>query len=181
MLTGEGCFTVDSLSIVRASENMKLPAETDLALAQMPEGSTGRFGSFGFYNYAIWKFAENVDGAKRFLADYVGSSREAFLASGFQNMPCYKDAVPDLAALTVAEGDRIPGKYSIMQKVPTWTTNVGHPGYTNPAVSEVYAKGLIPKMFAKAATGQLAPEAALGETSREVQLIFEKWKESGKL
>ena len=38
MLTGDGSFTVDSLSIARASENMKLPFSNDLRLAPMPGG-----------------------------------------------------------------------------------------------------------------------------------------------
>ena len=52
---------------------------------------------------SIWKFAENPEGAKQFLVDYVGRSRDAFLASGFQNMPCYPETVPDLATLTAGE------------------------------------------------------------------------------
>ena len=35
-----------------------------------------------------------------------------------------------------------------MKDVASWTTNAGHPGYTNPAVSEVYERGIVSKMFA---------------------------------
>jgi multiple sugar transport system substrate-binding protein len=181
MLTGEGSLTVDSLSIVRASETMKLAFEGSLGLAPMPQGPAARLGTFGFYNYSIWKFADNVEGAKRFLVDYVGRSKEAFLASGFQNMPCYPDTIPDLATLTSSQVNDVPGKYSVMKDVPSWTTNAGHPGCTNPAVSEVYEKGLISRMFAAVATGRLSPEAALDEASQEEQKIFRRWKEAGKI
>ncbi|WP_407526936.1 extracellular solute-binding protein [Methylobacterium oryzisoli] len=180
MLTGEGSFTVDSLSILRASETLNLPFAGDLQIAAMPEGPAARLGSFGFYTYAIWRFAENRQGAERFLVDLTARARDAFLASGFQNMPCYPGAVPDLAALS-AGGEAAPGKYALMKDVPRWTTNVGHPGCTNPAISEIYEKGVVSRMFAAVATGRLAPEAALDEASREAQAIFETWRDRGKV
>jgi multiple sugar transport system substrate-binding protein len=181
MLTGEGCLTVDSLSIPRAAESMKLDFAGDLRLAAMPAGPASRLGSFGFYTYSIWKFAENPEGAKQFLIDYVGQSNAAFLASGFQNMPCYPATVPDLEGLTGAAGNGIAAKYGLMKDVASWTTNVGHPGYTNPAVSEIYARGIVSKMFADVATGRLTPEQALDGADREERAIFDSWRERGHL
>ncbi len=181
MLTGEGCLTVDSLSIPRAAESMKLDFSGDLRLAAMPAGPASRLGSFGFYTYSIWKFAENPEGAKQFLVDYVGQSRAAFLASGFQNMPCYPDTIPDLEALTGGAGNGVAGKYGLMKDVASWTTNTGHPGYTNPAVSEVYQRGTISKLFADVATGRLTPEQALDGADREERAIFDRWRERGQL
>ncbi len=181
MLTGEGCLTIDSLSIPRAAESMKLDFAGDLRLAAMPAGPAARLGSFGFYTYSIWKFAENPEGAKQFLVDYVGRSREAFLASGFQNMPCYPETVPDLEALTGGASSGVAAKYALMKDVASWTTNAGHPGYTNPAVSEVYERGIISKMFANVATARLTPEQALEEADREERAIFDRWRERGQL
>jgi multiple sugar transport system substrate-binding protein len=180
MLTGEGCFTIDSLSIARAAETMRLDFAGDLRLAPMPEGPMSRLGSFGYYTYSIWKFAENPDGAKQFLVDFAGSSRDAFIASGFQNMPCYPGTIPDLEALTRG-GDSTPAKYGLMKDVTSWTTNAGHPGYTNPAVSEVYERGIIAKMFANVATGRLAPEQALDQADAEERAIFDQWRQRGLL
>ena len=181
MLTGEGCLTVDSLSIARAAESMKLDFAGDLRLAAMPTGPAARLGSFGFYTYSIWKFAQNPEGAKQFLVDYVGQSRAAFLASGFQNMPCYPDTVPDLEALTGGAGNGVAEKYGLMKDVASWTTNAGHPGYTNPAISEVYGRGIVSKMFADVATGRMTPEQALDGADREERMIFDKWRERGQL
>jgi multiple sugar transport system substrate-binding protein len=181
MLTGEGCLTVDSLSIARAAETMKLEFGNDLRLAPMPIGPAARLGSFGYYTYSIWKFAENLDAAKRFLVDYVGRSRDAFLASGFQNMPCYPGTVPDLEALTDGTGNSAASKYRLMRDVPSWTTNVGNPGFTNPAVSEVYERGMVSKMFAEVAIGKVSAELALDRADREERIIFDKWRERGQL
>ena len=48
MLNGEGCLTLDTVSIPRASESMKPADRRDLRLAKMPEGPAARLGpAFG--------------------------------------------------------------------------------------------------------------------------------------
>ena len=49
--------------------------------------------------YVIWKFAENIDGAKQFLVDYIGNFKQAFLASEYYNFPCFTQTVPDFKSL----------------------------------------------------------------------------------
>lgn len=183
MLNGEGCLTLDTMSIVRASESTNLLISEDLWLAKPPDGPIARLApSFGFYTYVIWSFAENIDVAKQFLVDYIGSSRQAFLASGFQNYPSFPDVVPDLAPLVASDpASNPPGKYSVLAEVPSWTTNIGHPGYTTAAIAAVFSAGLIPTMFARAATGELTPEEALDQADGHVRGIFQKWRESGEL
>jgi multiple sugar transport system substrate-binding protein len=183
MLNAESCLTLDTMSIIRASESTGLPIAKDLWLGKAPAGPAARLApSFGFHTYVIWNFAENIDGAKQFLADYVGHSREAFLASGFQNTPAFPDTVPDLARVVASAGGAgSSGKYALLAEVASWTTNLGHPGYTSPTISEIYNEGIIPTMFARAATGQIAPEEALDQADREVRRIFQKWKDRGKV
>ena len=183
MLDGEGSLTLDTVSVARASENMRLPIAKDLWLNQAPRGPAGRLAPpFGLHVYIIWNFAENIDGAKQFLVDYIGYSRDAFLASGFQNMPSFPDAVPDLAGLVASNAGASPtGRYRLLADIASWTTNVGYPGYTNPAISEIYNLGIIPTMCARAATGQLTPEEALDQADKQVRQIFHNWKERGKL
>jgi multiple sugar transport system substrate-binding protein len=183
MLEGEGCLTIDTVSVPRASERMDLPVAKDLWLSGAPGGPAARLAPpFGFCTYIIWNFAENIDGAKQFLVDYIGHSRKAFLASGFQNAPAFPETVPDFAAMVANDaGAGSPGRYDLLADVAAWTTNVGHPGYTSPAISEIFHKGLIPTMFARAATGQLTPEDALDQTDQEVRRIFQSWKQRGKV
>jgi multiple sugar transport system substrate-binding protein len=112
--------------------------------------------------------------------DYTGQTREGFLASGFQNMPSFPEAAPDLAELVANDANATPpDKYRVLADCATWTTNVGYPGYTNAAIAEIMDRGLIPTMFARAATGQLTPEEALDQADREVRRIFQSWKERG--
>jgi hypothetical protein len=114
MLTGDGSLTLDTISIVRASENTHLPIADQLGLAGVPEGPAGRLApTFGLHTYFIWSFAQNIDLAKRFLVDYVAQSRQGFIASEFQNMPTFPQAVPDLRQLAAEDPASAiaPGKY----------------------------------------------------------------------
>jgi multiple sugar transport system substrate-binding protein len=97
-------------------------------------------------------------------------------------MPSWPGAIPDLAAVVAHDAGSNPSdKYSFLANISAWTTNVGHPGSTNAAISEIFQNGLISTMFAGAATGRLTPEEALDEADAEVRRIFRKWKENGKL
>jgi multiple sugar transport system substrate-binding protein len=183
MLEGAGSLTLDTISIARASEKMGTPLATDLWLAKPPAGPTARLApSFGFMTYIIWQFADNVDGAKKFLVDYVASSRQGLLASGFQNIAACPRTVPDLPELVTKDvAANPPDRYRLLDDVASWTTNIGYPGYSNPAISEIYTEGIIPTMCAHAATGQLTPEEALEQADGEARRIFQKWKERGKV
>jgi multiple sugar transport system substrate-binding protein len=181
MLNGEGCLTLDTISIPRAADSLHLSFAADLRLMEVPQGPVARLGpSFGFRPYVIWQFAENIEGAKQFLVDYAANLRRAFLASGFQNMPALPGAVPDLADLVVNDPTASPSdKYGLLANALAWTTNIGHPGYTNAAIGEVWGRGLIPRMCARAATGELSPEEALDQADKEMRSIFDVWKGKG--
>jgi multiple sugar transport system substrate-binding protein len=183
MLNGDGCLTLDSVSPCRGSERLELPIADDLRLARMPGGPAQRLGpAWGLATAFIWSFAENIEGAKQFVVDYIGSSRQAFTASEFQNMPIWPGAVPDLANMVAAGPDSgTGGKYGLLKDADSWTTNVGYPGLTSAWIAEVFDRGLISMMFARAATGQLTPEDALDQADSELRRIFQDWKERGKV
>jgi multiple sugar transport system substrate-binding protein len=128
----------------------------------------------------VWKFAENVEGAKKFLTDYTTNFHEAFVAGEFYDFPCFPKTVPDLSKL-IANDPKAhpPDKYKVLDDVLTWATNVGYPGYATAAIDEIYSTWLLNTMFAKVAAGQATPEAALDEAEAACKRIFAKWKEKG--
>ncbi len=133
-------------------------------------------------SYVIWKFAKNIEGAKKFLVDYVAQSREIFIKSQFYNFPCYPKAVPDLNQLISHDTRATPSnKYSVFKDVSEWTVNVGFPGYANPAIDEVFTKWVLPKMFAQAASGKQTLEDALDQGNKEMSHIYQKWQAKGKI
>lgn len=181
MLAGSGCLTIDTMSIIRAAQNKKLPVDEQLALTTLPEGPAGRVGPmFTTNTYVIWRFAKNPGGAKKFLVDYIGRFQEGFLTSGFQNMPSFPNSVPGLDQI-VKSASGPPGRYAVLADVPATMTNVGHPGHSNAATDEVRGKRILSAMFAQAATGDLTPQEAMEQASAAIKPIFDKWREAGKI
>ena len=107
---------------------------------------------------------------------------EGFVAGQFYNFPCFPQTVPDLKTL-LARDDKAnpPDKYKVLEDALDWVTNVGYPGYANAAIDEIFNAWVIPTMFAQAATGKLSPEDALNQADAQVQRIFQKWRERGKI
>jgi multiple sugar transport system substrate-binding protein len=183
ILTGEASFTMNAISITRTAEKDDPEMSRKIWLAKAPRGPVRRMALQHVMNvYSIWNFAENIDGAKKFLVDYVANFREAFAASEFYNFPCFPDTVPDLEE-QLAYDDRAapPDKYKVLADVQEWATNIGYPGHVNAGISEVFGAWLIPQMFRQAATGDLSPQDALDATDRKVRAIFDRWRAQGAL
>jgi hypothetical protein len=73
-------------------------------------------------------------------------------------------------------GSNPPDKLALLAKSLPWSTNLGYPGFANPAEGEIFDTYVITDMFAKAATGALAPKDAMAEASTRAKQIFEKWR-----
>jgi multiple sugar transport system substrate-binding protein len=183
MLAGKGSLALNAISITRTGEEKKIPVADSIWLAKAAQGPVRRIGLEHVMDvYVIWKFAENIDGAKQFLVDYIGNFRQGFMASEFYNFPCFPQTVPDLQQLISHDAKATPpDKYKVLDDVLDWATNVGYPGYANAAIDEIFSTWVISTMFAQAAVGKLTPEAALEQADTEVKRIFQKWRERGKV
>jgi multiple sugar transport system substrate-binding protein len=183
MLAGRGSLTANAISITRAGENQKIPLADRIWLAKAANGPVRRVGVNHLVDaYVIWKFAENIEGAKKFLVDYVAQSRAVFQKSQFYNFPCYPKAVSDINELISHDSQATPpDKYQVFKDVTEWTVNVGFPGYANSAIDEVFSKWILPKMFAQAASGKATIEDALDQGHKEVKQIFDTWSAKGKI
>ena len=183
MLAGRGSVTLNAISVTRTGENQKIPVSDKIWLAKAAQGPMHQVGLQHLLDvYVIWKFADNIKGAKKFLVDFVGDSREVFLASQFYNFPCFPQTVPDLQALIAADPKAVPAnKYKVFRDVTEWTVNLGYPGYANAATDEIYKTWLISTMFATCASGRMSPEDALDEADKICRDIFLKWNTQGKV
>ncbi len=181
MVAGKGSLALNAISITRTAENEKLPISEKIWLAKAAKGPVRRMGLEHVMDvYVIWKFAENIEGAKKFLVDYIGNFKQGFMASEFYNFPCFPKQVPDLKQLISNDAKAKPAnKYAVMSDVLDWATNVGYPGYANAAIDEVFSTWVVNTMFAKAATGAETPEAAIKEAEAACKRIWAKWKEKG--
>lgn len=181
ILAGRSSLVLNAISVTRTGENDKLPIHEKIALAKAAAGPVRRLGLEHVMDcYVIWKFSENIDGAKKFLVDYIDNFRAAFDASQFYNFPCFASTVPDLPKAIGNDPKAVPpDKYAVLGDVLEWATNVGFPGYSNAAIDETWNTWVLNTMFAKAASGAETPEAALAQAETAMKAIWAKWKDRG--
>ena len=181
MLEGRGSLALNAISITRTAEKEDPELSKKIWLARSPAGPARRIGlEHVMCVYVIWKFAENIEGAKKFLVDYIGNFRKVFVASEFYNFPSFPDTVPDLKNLIANDAKAVPpDKYKVLGDVQEWATNVGYPGYANAAIDEIAGTGVITTMFQKAATSEATPEEAIKEAEASCKRIFAVWRERG--
>ncbi len=177
MLAGKVSLVLNAISITREAENKGMAIGDKIGLAKAAKGHVRRLGLEHVMDcYVIWKFAENIGGAKKFLVDYIGNFRQGFLASEFYNFPCFWKQVPDLAQLLEKDSKAKPAdKYKVLLDSPDWATNVGYPGYATAAVDDCFNTWVLNTMFAQASTGAMSPEDAIKEAEAKCKRIWAKW------
>ncbi|HXF55889.1 MAG TPA: extracellular solute-binding protein [Hyphomicrobiaceae bacterium] len=181
MLAGRSSLVLNAISVTRTGENNKMPIHEKIGLAKAAKGPVRRMGLEHVMDcYVIWKFSENIQGAQKFLIDYIDNFKQAFMASEFYNFPCFAKTVPDLKQLISNDKKAVPpDKYAVLEDVLDWATNVGYPGYSTAAISDTWNTWLLNTMFAEAATGAETPEDALKKADAKMKAIWTKWKEKG--
>lgn len=178
MLAGKISFTCNAISITRTAEKQNPEMSKAIQVVPALKGPVRRIAAEHVMDcYVIWKFADNKDGAKQFLVDYINDFESAFKASEFYNFPCFPKTVPNLEKLISNDPSAVPpDKYKVLGSVLDWATNVGYPGYASAAIDEVFNTFVIPTMFAMAARGDVTPEEAVSRADKEIKRIFAKWK-----
>ena len=176
MLAGQVSLVLNAISITREGENKRLPIADQIGLTKALKGPARAIGLEHVMDcYVIWKFAQNKEGAKKFLVDYIDNFHQGFEASQYYNFPCFPSTVANLQQLLAADTHKPAGKYKVLGDVLNWATNVGYPGYANAAVDEIFSTWVINTMFAKAATGTMSPADAVAEADAKARHIFAKW------
>ena len=78
MLAGRSSLVLNAISVTRTGENDKMPIHEKIALAKAAKGPVRRIGLEHVMDcYVIWKFSDNIDGAKKFLVDYIDNFKQA--------------------------------------------------------------------------------------------------------
>mgnify|MGYP001571394957 FL=1 len=181
MIAGKISLALNAISITRTAEKDDPEISKKIQLTKALRGPVRAIGlEHVMQCYVVWKFAENIAGAKKFLVDYTTDFRQGFVAGEFYDFPCFPKTVPDLTTLIASDRKaHPPDKYKVLEDVLGWATNVGYPGYANAAIDEIFGTWVLNVMFAKAASGASTPEDALKEADAACKRIFGKWKEKG--
>ena len=178
MLAGRISYTMNAISITRAAEKDNPEMSRKVWLCPALKGPVRRMSPANVANhYVIWNFAENKEGAKRFLVDLMDNFGEAFTASEFYNFPCFPQTVPDLEARLSRDPKATPpDKYKVLANVLDWTTNIGYPGYATNAINEVASTYILNTTFARVARGEMTAAEGAQSAETELKRIFERWK-----
>ncbi|WP_242355917.1 MULTISPECIES: ABC transporter substrate-binding protein [Anaeromyxobacter] len=178
ILAGKLSFVANAISVTRTAEKENPEMSKKIQIVPALKGPVRRMAAEHVMDcYAIWRFAENPEGAKQFLVDYIDAFAEAFKASEFYNFPCFPKTVPDLKQQIANDPKGSPpDKYAVLGNVLEWATNVGYPGYATAAVDEAFNTFVLPTMFAKVARDELSPEDSAKAAEKELKRIWDKWK-----
>jgi multiple sugar transport system substrate-binding protein len=177
ILSGRASFVCNAISVTRTAEKDDPEMAKKIGLTPALRGPVRRIAAEHVMNcYVVWKFAENPDGAKQFLADLIDHFSDVFREGDSYNFPCFPGSLPDLAQ-RIAKDSKAdpPEKYAVLGSVLDWATNVGFPGYATAAIDEVFNTFVIPTMFARVARREVTPEEAAREAERQVGRIFDRW------
>jgi hypothetical protein len=191
----ETAYILNSISAYRTAQDNKLPVLEHYFFTPALKGPKATLASEHVMSgYVIWKFSKNQDVAKEFLVALIDASKESMLASKLYNFPSFYGAAATetgLASSKKAEsgaawiakqcnndpfGSTPPDKLALLAKSLPWSTNLGYPGFANPAEGEIFDTYVLTDMFAKAATGALSPKDAMAEASTRAKQIFDKWR-----
>jgi multiple sugar transport system substrate-binding protein len=183
LYSGKGSLIFNAISATRTPEDLHLPFSDDLWIWPIPTGPNGRLGLEHVMGvYVIWKFAKNKAGAQKYLADMAINYQQHFTNSKYYNFPSFPGAVKNIQRQLAADTHKPRGKYTILGKIAQrYTHNVGYPGYSNAAVSEIFNTYLIPQMFAEVAQDKTSAADAARSAQRQFQTIFDKWKKAKKI
>ncbi len=181
LASGTGSMVINPISAIRAIEKQNPGLAPKVGLQSLPAGPNGNQSPYIVSTNVIWKFARNPEAAKQFLIDLALASRDLFVRSEFYNLPSFQGAVSDLHALLAADAALPRGKYALLADAHTWTTNLGHPGWSNAAAENVFEQSIVTKMFASAARGELTVEDAVKRAHAQAKPIFDEWRERGKI
>ena len=183
LYSGKASMILNAISATRTPEQLGLPFADNLWIWPIPAGPVQRLGLEHVMGvFVIWKFAKQKKLAMKYLADMETFYKGHFLNSQFYNFPSWANAVPNIGKHLVKDTHKPHGKYTILGKIAQrYTANLGYPGYSNAAVSEIFTTSLIPQMFANVAQGKTTAADAARTAQAQFNDIFKKWRDAGKL
>lgn len=204
LIAGRASYILNSISAYRSAQEARPGIAKDIFFTPALKGPDGTAWAnvHVLYNYVAPSFAKaNADIAKQFIAYLVANYDEAMYQSKLYNSPTYANTpVPGgergypavSGAKTLSdlsdhwfeddpfrlEGEAT-GKLKVLKSAPSWTTNLGHPGYANPAIGEIFSTFVIPNMMANVARAKASPEDAVKTAADHTRKVFDAWRKRG--
>lgn len=183
LIAGEASFIFNPKSAYRSLQKVDEAAAAGIGLSGALAGPAGAFVGTNVLTHVIPAYVDGAEweAAQQFLLDYLASYDDVVWHSELYNLPCYPESAPMLDEWLAEDpfGSQPSDKLQFLATVSDWSAQLGHPGVANPAISQVYAENLLPKMVAKVALGELSAEEAVAQTHEQIEAIFAAWRERG--
>ncbi|HET6948842.1 MAG TPA: extracellular solute-binding protein [Acidimicrobiales bacterium] len=184
MASGSLSYIINSISAYRTAQEQNPVVANDVFFVPALDGPEAQLAAqHVLYNWIVPNHAANPDAAKEFLLHYTANYDHATYNSKLYDFPAFVDRVPNLDAWVAEDpfGSEPSDKLAFLKldDAVKWTTNIGHPGPTNPAVGEVFGTNIIPNMLANVARGQMDPEQSVADAERQITTVFERWRSQG--
>jgi multiple sugar transport system substrate-binding protein len=205
LIAGRSSYILNSISAYRSAQKDRPDIAQDVFFTPALQGPSGTAwnNAHVIYNYAIPEHSPNIDLAKSFILDLAANEDQVMYNSELYMSPSFfATPIPDgdrgyeavSGATTVQDlhdawfendpfklPDEEDGKLRPLRNAVEWTTNVGHPGVTNPAVAEVFNTFVIPNMMARAVRGEQSADDSVRRAAQEARRVFDAWRERGLL
>jgi spermidine/putrescine-binding protein len=182
LIAGKMSYILNSISAFRTLQGINPTVANDVSFVRALKGpKQGYAAQHVMYNYIVPKFSKNVDAAKEFLLHYTQNWARVTWESELYDFPAFRERVPKLNDWLDSDpfGSKPANKLAVLKDALDWSVNVGHPGYANAAIGEVFGTFLLPNMLARAARGKQSPQEAVATTESQMKPIFEKWRKKG--
>jgi ABC-type glycerol-3-phosphate transport system substrate-binding protein len=185
LIAGELSYIINSISAYRSAQDVNPEVAADTFFVKALEGSQpGLAAQHVMYNYIVPEGAQNPDAAKEFLLHLTDNFALASYHSKLYDFPSWPSLAPDLGDWLADDpfGSQPSDKLAFLGDVETaaeWSTSIGHPGPSSPAIGEILGTYVIPNMFARAVRGQQSPEESVQRAHGQCERVFEQWRNRG--
>ncbi len=179
LIAGAASFILNPDSAYRSLQKIDEAAGANIGFSPALKGPAGAFGGTHVWVSVIPAYVSGaeLDAAKKFLLDYTANYSDVTYHSELFNLPCYPETVHELDQWLEKDpfGSMPANKFAILKTGIDRAVNFGHPGFSNPAIAQVYAEHIIPKAIAQVALGEATAEEAVARAHERIEEIFAAW------
>ncbi len=183
LIAGAASFILNPDSAYRSLQKVDEAAAANIGFTPALRGPAGAYGGTHVWVSVIPAYVsgDELRAAKKFLLDYTANYSDVTYHSELFNLPCYPDTVVELSNWFDEDpfGSVPADKFAILKTAIDRAVNFGYPGFSSPAIAQVYAEHIIPKAIAQVALEEATAEEAVAQAHKRIEEIFVSWRGRG--
>ncbi len=183
LIAGGASFILNPDSAYRSLQKVDEAAAANIGFSPALMGPAGAYGGTHVWVSVIPAYVRGAElrAAKKFLLDFTANYADVTYHSELFNLPCYPETVHELDQWLDKDpfGSIPANKFAILKTGIDRAVNFGYPGFSSPAIAQVYAEHIIPKTIAQVALGEATADEAVAQAHERIEEIFASWRERG--